>query len=73
MIVALGDEEVRLGEGGIVAAALPRPRALELESRLLSARPFGHKHFVRVLAADESVLASGVLSAYAPSLRVELD
>lgn len=48
------------------------PLVLELESRLLDALPFGHKQLVRVLAEDGSVLASAVLSAYAPSLRVEL-
>ena len=48
------------------------PRELELESRMLESLPFGHKQFVRVFAADGSALASGVLSAYAPSLGLRL-
>jgi hypothetical protein len=48
------------------------PGVLELESRMLASLPFGHKQFVRVFAADGSALASGVLSAYAPSLELRL-
>lgn len=77
--LALAAVDVRRVPGDLIEVSLRFARGaassgpLELDSRMLESLPFGHKQFVRVFDAEGAALGSGVLSAYAPSLSLQIE